>query len=183
MSSSPALPIAYPLDDFYTQAGRALPVIEALAGDADLEGVLEVERESFSSPWTREMYAWELQNQAVCHIDVVRVADTAVAGFCSYWIVFDEVHINNVAILPRHRGHGLGTALLRHVFENGRSLGAAKVTLEVRGRERMIDSPDEDLLNCRFSTRAGFPATTSPSATSLMTTAPMPTKALLPIFS
>jgi hypothetical protein len=27
------------------------------------------------------------------------------------------------------------------------------VTLEVRGRERMIDSPDEDLLNCRFSTR------------------------------
>ena len=34
MSSSPALPIAYPLDDFYTQAGRALPVIEALAGEA-----------------------------------------------------------------------------------------------------------------------------------------------------
>jgi hypothetical protein len=27
------------------------------------------------------------------------------------------------------------------------------VTLEVRGRERMLDSPDEDLLNCRFSTR------------------------------
>jgi len=26
------------------------------------------------------------------------------------------------------------------------------VTLEVRGRERMLDSPDEDILNCRFST-------------------------------
>ena len=27
------LPIAYPLDDFYAQAGRALPPIEAVAGD------------------------------------------------------------------------------------------------------------------------------------------------------
>ena len=29
-----ALPIAYPLDDFYAQAGRALPPIEAVEGDA-----------------------------------------------------------------------------------------------------------------------------------------------------
>ena len=34
-----------------------------------------------------------------------------------------------------------------------------EVTLEVRGRERMIDSPDEDLLNCRFSTREMDPET------------------------
>ncbi len=34
MSSTPtALPIAYPLDDFYAQAGLALPAIEAVAGD------------------------------------------------------------------------------------------------------------------------------------------------------
>ena len=30
---SSVLPIAYPLDDFYAQAGRALPPIEAVAGD------------------------------------------------------------------------------------------------------------------------------------------------------
>jgi chemotaxis protein histidine kinase CheA len=30
---------------------------------------------------------------------------------------------------------------------------AFEVTLEVRGRERLVDWPDEDLLNCRFSTR------------------------------
>ncbi|MEN9573880.1 MAG: hypothetical protein RL514_1735 [Verrucomicrobiota bacterium] len=37
MFSSSALPIAYPLDDFYAQAGRALPPIEAVAGDAVLD--------------------------------------------------------------------------------------------------------------------------------------------------
>jgi hypothetical protein len=33
------------------------------------------------------------------------------------------------------------------------------VTLEVRGRERMIESPDEDVLSCRFSTREMDPET------------------------
>src|SRR5262245_3385618 len=106
--------------------------IELLGGDEDLDGVLEVERESFTNPWTREMYAWELQNRAVCHIYVVRTDDCRVAGFCAFWLVFDEVHINNLAMRPRFRGSGMGTALLRHVLDAGRQLGAHKTTLEVR---------------------------------------------------
>ena len=84
--------------------------IEPLDGDADLDGVLEVEAESFTNPWTREMYAWELQNRSVCHIYVVRTPDCRVAGFCAFWLVFDEIHINNVAVRPRFRGGGIGTA-------------------------------------------------------------------------
>ena len=34
--------------------------------------VLAVEAESFTNPWTRQMYTWELQNRTVCHIYVVR---------------------------------------------------------------------------------------------------------------
>src|SRR5262245_38414060 len=47
---------------------RALPDdapgywIDRLDGDEDLDGVLFVESESFTNPWTRDMYAWELQN-------------------------------------------------------------------------------------------------------------------------
>ena len=106
--------------------------IDLLEGEADLEGVLEVERESFSSPWTREMYAWELQNRAVCHIYIVRTPECAVAGFCAFWLVFDEIHINNVAVLPQWRGHGVGTRLLQHVLSEARRLGATRATLEVR---------------------------------------------------
>ena len=49
--------------------------IEPLEGDADLDGVLAVEAESFTNPWTREMYAWELQNRSVCHVYVVRTPE------------------------------------------------------------------------------------------------------------
>ena len=106
--------------------------IEELQGDRDLEGVLEVEAGSFTNPWTREMYAWELQNRSVCHIYVVRMHDCEVAGFCAFWLVLDEIHINNLAIRPEFRGRGMGTALLHHVLAEARRLGAKRATLEVR---------------------------------------------------
>ena len=46
---------------------------------------------------------WELQNRSVCHIYVVRTPDCRVAGFCAFWLVVDEIHINNVAVLPAYR--------------------------------------------------------------------------------
>ena len=106
--------------------------IELLGGDEDLQGVLDVEAESFTNPWTRDMYAWELQNRAVCHIYVVRAPDCRVAGFCAFWLVFDEIHINNLAMRPEYRGRGHGSALLRHVLDEARRLGASRATLEVR---------------------------------------------------
>ena len=106
--------------------------IDSLDGEADLTGVLEVEEESFTNPWTRDMYEWELQNRSVCHIDIVRTTECRVAGFCAFWVVFDEIHINNVAIRPRYRGLGMGTALMQHVLRGGPALGARRATLEVR---------------------------------------------------
>jgi ribosomal-protein-alanine N-acetyltransferase len=124
-------------------------VIEPLAGSDDLAGVLEVEAESFSNPWTRDMYEWELQNRSVCHLYVVRTEDCRVAGFCAFWLVVDEIHINNVAIRLRLRGRGIGTALLHHVFAEARRLGARRATLEVRA---------SNLDALRLYTRLGFAA-------------------------
>ena len=106
--------------------------IDSLTGESDLDGVLSVEQESFTNPWTKDMYAWELQNRSLCHILVARTPDCEVAGFCAFWLVFDEIHINNIAVRARYRGHGIGTAILRRVFDEGKRLGATRATLEVR---------------------------------------------------
>jgi len=105
---------------------------DPLDGEEDLDGVLAVEEESFTNPWTKEMYAWELQNRAVCHIFVVRTPEDRVAGFCAFWLVVDEIHINNVAIRPALRGQGIGSHLMQRVFDEARRLGARRATLEVR---------------------------------------------------
>jgi [ribosomal protein S18]-alanine N-acetyltransferase len=106
--------------------------IAPLESDEDLDGVLSVEAESFTNPWTREMYEWELRNRSVCHIYIVRTPECHVAGFCAFWLVVDEIHINNIAMRPQFRGQGLGTALVRHVLAVGTGLGAKRATLEVR---------------------------------------------------
>ena len=106
--------------------------IDRLDADSDLDGVLDVEAESFTNPWTREMYTWELQNRTVCHIFVARTRECSVAGFCAFWLVLDEIHINNVAVRPQFRGVGIGTALLHHALREGKQLGARRATLEVR---------------------------------------------------
>ena len=109
-----------------------LGLVEPLAGEDDLAGVLEVEQASFTNPWTREMYAWELRNPDVCHIYVVRAGGDRVAGFCAFWLIVDEAHINNLAVRPPYRGGGLGTLLMRRVLTEARRLGAVRATLEVR---------------------------------------------------
>jgi [ribosomal protein S18]-alanine N-acetyltransferase len=115
------------------QSGSTLRYwIEPLDGEEDLDGVLAVEEETFTNPWTKEMYAWELQNRAVCHIFVVRTPEQRVAGFCAFWLVVDEIHINNLAMRPALRGQGIGTHLINRVFEEAKRLGARRATLEVR---------------------------------------------------
>jgi ribosomal-protein-alanine N-acetyltransferase len=106
--------------------------IEPLADERDLDGVIEVESESFTNPWTREMYISELRDRSVCHILVVRSGGLPVVGFCAFWLICDEIHINNLAIRPSFRRRGLGAALVQAVLAQAGTLGAARATLEVR---------------------------------------------------
>jgi ribosomal-protein-alanine N-acetyltransferase len=100
--------------------------------EGDLDEVLTIERASFSNPWSRDMFLWELQNAGISYGYVLREPGGGVAAFCTVWIVQDELHINNVAVDPRHRGQGVGLALLRFVLRLAAGLGARRATLEVR---------------------------------------------------
>jgi ribosomal-protein-alanine N-acetyltransferase len=106
-------------------------VIERTLADADVDAIVAIEQAAFSNPWTRAMYVRELQNPDVSFLYVLRM-DNRIAGFCSFWLVLDEIHINNLAISHEYRGQGLGTALLQHVLDAGASRGALRATLEVR---------------------------------------------------
>ena len=106
--------------------------VERLLSKDDLDGVLALEAASFNNPTTREWYEGELQRPDVCFIYVLRTPDQPVAGFCAFWLVVDQAHINNLAVLPELRGRGLGTQLLEAVMVEAAHLGAIVLTLEVR---------------------------------------------------
>ena len=105
--------------------------IGPVGSPSDLDAVLEIETASFTSPWTREMYLAELQNVGVSFCYLARESGT-VLGFCSFWRVVDELHINNLAVAEPYRRRGIGTALLDYVLNEGARMGARRATLEVR---------------------------------------------------
>jgi ribosomal-protein-alanine N-acetyltransferase len=111
---------------------NAFPVVELLRGPADLDGILDVDAESFLRPWTREMYEAELNNPAVTRIFLIRTRDRAIAGYCATWFLLPEVHINNLAIRPELRRRGLATHLLGRVLQTALEAGGERATLEVR---------------------------------------------------
>jgi ribosomal-protein-alanine N-acetyltransferase len=106
--------------------------IEPLSSPDEIDAVLAVEEASFTNPWTREMYVAELENRDVSYCYLAKDEDGLVLGFCSYWRVLDELHINNLAVLPQQRRAGIGSALLKFVLNQGAVLGARRATLEVR---------------------------------------------------
>jgi [ribosomal protein S18]-alanine N-acetyltransferase len=107
-------------------------VIERLASDEDLDEVAALEAASFTNPWTRDMLAKELSQSDVARVYVLRLPGQRVAAFCACWILFDELHINTIAVDPVRRRQGLASALMRFVLADAARAGARRATLEVR---------------------------------------------------
>ncbi len=145
----------------------------------DLAAIVEIEHASFTNPWTREMFEHELEHAEVSHTLVIRTPDGRVAGFCIYWVVFDEIHINNLAIRPECRRAGLGAALLRPSLGEAARCGGRRATLEVRRsnasairlyerfgfrpagiRHAYYSNPVEDALVLELETLTGLPSVT-----------------------
>jgi [ribosomal protein S18]-alanine N-acetyltransferase len=122
-------------------------IVERLTDKRDLDGVLAIEEASFNNPTTREWYEGELRRQDVCFVYVIRTPEVPVAGFCAFWRVAEQLHINNLAILPELRGRGLGSHLLQAVLAEAAKMGADHATLEVRR---------SNLAALRLYERAGF---------------------------
>jgi ribosomal-protein-alanine N-acetyltransferase len=106
--------------------------IERVVNACDLDDVLAIEQASFNNPTTREWYESELQRPDVCFVYVLRGPEGHIAGFCAFWKVIDQIHINNLAIHPQYRYQGLGKFLLSRVLDEASRMGATHATLEVR---------------------------------------------------
>jgi len=96
----------------------------------DLAAIEEIERASYPTPWSRSMFAGELTKPASISLGAFEGA-----GLVGYVIVsryVDAWHVMNVAVDPRERGRGIGTALLERLFEATASDVRRGYTLEVR---------------------------------------------------
>lgn len=102
----------------------------------DLPAVLEIDRQSFPTPWPERSYRFELTQNPAAQLFVAENAELEVVGFLGYWLIADEVHISTFAVRPEDREQGIGEQLLVSALITARGRGAALATLEVRESNR-----------------------------------------------
>lgn len=97
----------------------------------DIPGVLIVERLSFPTPWTRQMFLSELFDNDRAYYIVAKI-DDRVIGYAGIWFIAGEGHVTNIAVHPDFRKQGVGRRLLQTLEDMIRSRGGDRMTLEVR---------------------------------------------------
>lgn len=100
----------------------------------DVKSIWEIERLSFTVPWSFWNFLSELGNPN----SFILVAGPSPPqpwetwGYIVYWVVAGEMHIMNLAVHPKHRRQGIARALLAEALHRARVLGAEVAWLEVR---------------------------------------------------
>lgn len=96
---------------------------------ADIGGVVSVERNGYTHPWSEGIFydclragysAWVLEDGA------------RIAGYGLMSVAAGECHILNICIDPAYQGRGLGRQLMEHLLDLAVDYGASLALLEVR---------------------------------------------------
>lgn len=98
---------------------------------ADLEAVIRIEKSAFEQPWTEHSFRTELVKNDLAYYLVAKVGDS-VAGYGGIWVIINEAHLTTLAVDHDCRRLGVASAMLQALIEKAFTMGARRITLEVR---------------------------------------------------
>lgn len=96
----------------------------------DIPSVLSIENRSFPTPWSENIFREEIQSP-LCSC-LVAAIDGRIVGYIDFSVVWDEVHVRNIAVRPDYRKKGIASILIVHMITETSKKGARWATLEVR---------------------------------------------------
>ncbi len=100
----------------------------------DILAVFEIEKESFSVPWSVQSFEESLKQSYA--IFLVAELEGCIVGYIGMYQMGLEGDITNVAVLPQFRGTGIGTLLLESIIQKAKDVNIQDITLEVRESNR-----------------------------------------------
>jgi ribosomal-protein-alanine N-acetyltransferase len=104
-------------------------------GVEDAEALAEIERASFSHPWTLRNFQDALRQRGVFVLRAPRDpgdASRGIRAYCALRLVAGELQVHDLAVHPGHRGRGLARWLLEFALAWAGRQGADEAYLEVR---------------------------------------------------
>lgn len=109
--------------------------ITRLANKNDVDGIYEIEAANFDFPWSKNSIENSIINDDLQDIVITEVDGTLV-GYISYMIVFDEIHIANVAVKSEFRGQKISLDLFDFLTKKADD-EKLKITLEVAEKNKI----------------------------------------------
>ena len=94
----------------------------------DCEAVAEIDRGTFSIPFSVEGYRRECSDPKA--VTLVAESEGRIIGYANLWNVAGDVTLNNIAVAEGYRSKGAGTRLMEEIMR--RFSECRFITLEVR---------------------------------------------------
>ena len=94
-----------------------------------MQDVLNIEAASNLTPWSKKTFQKILEIRSISF--VIRSKESVVA-FCIANKVLDDCHLQNIAVIEKLRGKGIGTFMLNILFKRVKLSNLDTILLEVR---------------------------------------------------
>ena len=106
------------------------PLVIEAPTRADVEAIHRIEEASFPAPWRRDFFLSELSAEG--RFNLVARRNGVMIGYLFAMWIFDEMHVNKIAVAESERRQGIADALMARCFEFARAHEVESISLEVR---------------------------------------------------
>lgn len=96
-----------------------------------VDAVAEIENVVYPTPWSKSAFINEVLDNGFAYY-FVALNSGNVVGYAGIWLILDEAHVTTLAVCREEQCKGVGTMLLETLIEAAASMGAQRMTLEVR---------------------------------------------------
>lgn len=100
------------------------------ATSAHVPAIHRIEEASFPAPWRAEFFVSEIRAEG--RFNLVALRDGNVIGYLFSMWIFDEMHVNKIAVAEDARRQGIADALMARCFAHARERNITSIALEVR---------------------------------------------------
>ncbi len=121
-----------------------------------LDSLADLESLAFSTPWSYDALAEELQNPLAVFLVAEDVDAESAVGYLGMHHILDEGFIANLAVHPAYRRQGIARSLRRGAQEYAEAHDLARLTLEVRASNVPAIALYEGMGFTRDGIRPGF---------------------------
>lgn len=97
----------------------------------DLEHIVELEQQCFTSPWSKDDFLYELNENPFGYYVVLKEQDQ-ITGYLGLWMDEERAQITTIGVDPKHRSKGYAKALMEHMLDVCSKRGVQMYSLEVR---------------------------------------------------